>query len=114
MSNKKKNKFKNYSFISIMRKEKKINDQFMNMLSSLTIEEIIALKLELSIQLTKHKFYNFPLWKALPSICKDAILRFTLSACQSKRDGARMLGIDIREFDRLLKRYNTEKLFNND
>ena len=114
MSNRKKNKFKNYSFISIMRKEKKINDQFMNMLSSLTIEEIIALKLELSIQLTKHKFYNFPLWKALPSICKDAILRFTLSACQSKRDGARMLGIDIREFDRLLKRYNTEKLFNND
>ena len=114
MSNKKKNKFKNYSFISIMRRERKINDQFLNVLSSLTLEEIIALKLELAIQMTKHKFYNFPLWKALPSICKDAVLRFTLSACQSKRDGARMLGIDIREFDRLLKRYNTEKLFNND
>ena len=114
MSNKKKNKFKNYSFISIMRRERKINDQFLNVLSSLTLEEIIALKLELAIQMTKHKFYNFPLWKALPSICRDAVLRYTLSACQSKRDGARMLGIDIREFDRLLKRYNTEKLFNND
>ena len=97
-----------------MRRERKINDQFLNVLSSLTLEEIIALKLELAIQMTKHKFYNFPLWKALPSICRDAVLRYTLSACQSKRDGARMLGIDIREFDRLLKRYNTEKLFNND
>jgi phosphoribosylaminoimidazole carboxylase (NCAIR synthetase) len=114
MSNKKHKKFKNYSFISAMRREKKINDNFLNYLSSLTLEEVIALKLELSIKSTKNKFYNFPLWKALPSICKDAILRFTLSACQSKRDGARMLGIDIREFDKLLKRYNTEKLFINE
>ena len=66
MSNKKANKFKNYSFIFKMKKEKKINDQFLNLLSSLTLEEIIALKLELSIQLVKHKFYNFPIWKALP------------------------------------------------
>ena len=114
MSSKKVNKFKNYSFVSIMRKKRKINDEVLNILSSLTLEEVIALKMETAVQLTKHKLYNFPLWKAMPSICKDAILRFVLSACQSKRDGARMLGIDIREFDKLLKRYNTEKLFNND
>ncbi len=114
MSSKKTNKFKNYSFISIMRRERRINDQFLNILSSLSLEEIIALKLETSARLTKHKLYNFPLWKAMPSICRDAILRFTLSACESKRDGARMLGIDIREFDRLIKKYNTEKLFMND
>jgi len=114
MSSKKTNKFKNYSFISLMRRKRKVNDEFLNVLSSLTLEEVIALKLELAVQLTKHKFYNFPLWKAMPSICRDAILRFVLSACESKRDGARMLGIDIREFNSLLKRYNTEKLFNNE
>ena len=113
MSRKKVNKFKNYSFISRMREEKRVNDHFLNMLSSLNLEEIIALKLELSAKLIKHKFYNFPLWKAVPSICRDAVLRFVLSACESKRDGARMLGIDIREFDRLIKKYNTEKLFDN-
>ncbi len=96
-----------------MRKERKVNDEFLNLLSSITLEEVIALKLELAIQLTKHKFYNFPLWKSMPSICRDAILRYTVSACQSKRDGARMLGIDIREFNKLLKRYNIERLFNN-
>ena len=114
MSSKKANKFKNYSFISIMKEKRKVNDEFLNILSSLSLEEIIALKMETAVQLTKHKLYNFPLWKAMPSICRDAILRFVLSACESKRDGARMLGIDIREFDKLLKRYNTEKLFNND
>jgi len=113
MSSKKTNKFKNYSFISIMRQNKRVNDEFLNILSSLTLEEVIALKLEVAVQLTKHKLYNFPLWKAMPSICKDAILRYVLSACESKRDGARMLGIDIREFNSLLKKYNTEKLFNN-
>tara|TARA_B100000700_G_C14990078_1_gene830836 strand:- start:470 stop:814 length:345 start_codon:yes stop_codon:yes gene_type:complete len=114
MSSKKTNKFKNYSFISLMRREQRVNDEFLNVLSSLSLEELIALKLEMSVKLTKHKLYNFPLWKAMPSICRDAILRFVLSACQSKRDGARMLGIDIREFDRLIKKYNTEKLFNNE
>ena len=97
-----------------MRQNKRINDEFLNILSSLTIEEVIALKLEVAVRLTKHKLYNFPLWKALPSICKDAVLRYVLSACESKRDGARMLGIDIREFNNLLKKYNTEKLFNNE
>jgi len=113
VSSKKENKFKNYSFISVLRKDKKVNDAFLNLLSSLTIEEILAIKLELSVKMTKHKFYNFPLWKSLPSICKDAILRFVLSACESKRDGARMLGIDIREFDKLILKYKTEKLFDN-
>ena len=114
MSSKKTNKFKNYSFISLMKREHRVNDDFLNVLSSLSLEEVIALKLEVAAKLTKHKLYNFPIWKSMPSICRDAILRFVLSACESKRDGARMLGIDIREFDRLLKRYNTEKLFNNE
>ena len=111
MSSKKTNKFKNYSFISIMKRKGRVNEEFLDLLSSLSLEELIALKLETSARLTKHKLYNFPLWKAMPSVCRDAILRFVLSACQSKRDGARMLGIDIREFDRLIKKYNTEKLF---
>ena len=114
VSRKKINKFKNYSFISVLRREQRVTEEFLNVLSSFSLEELIALKLELAVRNTKHKLYNLPLWKAMPSICRDAILRYTLSACESKRDGARMLGIDIREFNNLLKKYNTEKLFNND
>ena len=57
MSSKKQN---NYSFISIMKRKKRINENFMIILSSLSLEEVIALKLELSIQSINNKLYNFP------------------------------------------------------
>ena len=111
MSNKKN---KNHSFIHVMRKEKRINENFLNTLSSLSLEEVIALKLELSINLINNKLYNFPLWSSMPNITRDALLRYAMSACQSKRDMARFLGIPINKFNDILKKYNTEKLFNND
>tara|TARA_R100001591_G_scaffold71478_1_gene79854 strand:+ start:122 stop:457 length:336 start_codon:yes stop_codon:yes gene_type:complete len=107
-------KGKNYSFISLMRENKRINENFLNVMSSLSMEEVIALKLELSIKSLNNKLYNFPLWHAMPNISRDAMLRYALSACQSKRDMARFLGIPINKFNDILKKYNTERLFNNE
>ena len=111
MSNKKQN---NYSFISIMKRKKRINESFMNVLSALSLEEIIALKLELSIQSINNKLYSFPLWSSFPNITRDALLRYAMSACQSKRDMARFLGIPVNKFGDILKKYNTERLFSNE
>ena len=111
MSNKKN---KNHSFIYVMKKEKRINENFLNTLSSLSLEEVIALKLELSIKMINNKLYNFPLWSAMPNITRDALLRYAMSACQSKRDMAKFLGIPINKFNDILRKYNTEKLFNNE
>ena len=105
---------KNYSFIRVMKKERRINENFLNILSSLSLEEIIALKLELSVKSINNKLYNFPLWSAMPNITRDALLRYAMSACQSKRDMARFLGIPINKFGDILKKYNTERLFNHD
>tara|TARA_Y100000034_G_scaffold72853_1_gene87781 strand:- start:924 stop:1259 length:336 start_codon:yes stop_codon:yes gene_type:complete len=107
-------KQKNYSFIRIMKKDKKINKNFLNVLSTLSLEEVIALKLELSIRLINNKLYNFPLWQALPNISRDAMLRYAMSACQSKRDMAKFLGIPLNKFNDILRKYNTDKLFNNE
>ena len=111
MSNKKQ---KNYSFIRLMKKDRRINENFLNILSSLSLEEVIALKLELSIQNINNKLYNFPLWSSMPNIARDALLRYAMSACQSKRDMARFLGIPINKFNEILRKYNTEKLFINE
>jgi len=111
MSNKKN---KNFSFIYVMKRERRINENFLNTLSSLSLEEVIALKLEMSINLISNKLYNFPLWSSMPNITRDALLRYAMSACQSKRDMARFLGIPINKFNDILKKYNTEKLFNNE
>ena len=111
MSNKKQN---NYSFIDLMEQEKRINKNFLNTLSTLSLEEAIAIKLELSIRSVNNKLYNFPLWSSMPNIARDAMLRYAMSACQSKRDMAKFLGIPINKFNDILKIYNTEKLFINE
>ena len=111
MSNKKN---KNYSFIHVLRQDKRISERFLNTLSSLSLEEEKALKLELSIKMINNKLYNFPLWSAMPNITRDALLRYAMSACQSKRDMARFLGIPTNKINELLRKYNTEKLFNNE
>ncbi len=37
-----------------------------------------------------------------------------MSACQSKKDMARLLGIPINKFNKIIKKYKTEQLYNND
>ena len=106
-------KGKNYSFINLMKRNRRINENFRNVLSTLTLEEVIALKLETSIKNINNKLYNFPLWAAMPNITRDALLRYAMSACQSKRDMARFLGIPIDKFNDIIKKYKTEELFDN-
>ena len=107
-------KQKNYSFISLLKSQKKINNNALNTLAHLSLEEIIAVKLELSIQGLNNKMYNFPLWSSMPNITRDALLRYAMSACQSKRDMARFLGIPVNKFNDILRKYNIEKLYNHD
>tara|TARA_R110000851_G_scaffold315887_2_gene478688 strand:+ start:5581 stop:5919 length:339 start_codon:yes stop_codon:yes gene_type:complete len=107
-------KGKNHSFINLMKRKRRINENFLNILSSLSLEEVIALKLEISIQNINNKLYNFPLWSAMPNITRDALLRYAMAACQSKRDMARFLGIPINKFNEIIKKYQTEQLYTND
>lgn len=104
-------KDKNYSFIFVMKQKKKINQNFLNILSCLSLEEVIALKLESSVQSLNNKLYNFPLWSAMPNITRDALLAYAMSSCKSKRDMAKFLGIPVNKFNNILKKYNTQKLF---
>ena len=95
-----------YSFINKLIKEKKITDEFEVMLSSLTLEEIIAVKLELSSRYINNRLYNFPIWSSLNNIIKEAVLRYALSACRSYADSASFLGMNKRELKTLIKKYN--------
>ncbi len=56
-------KNKNYSISNKLKKERRSNDEFEIMLSSLTLEEVIALKLELSTKPVSNRLYGIPLWR---------------------------------------------------
>jgi hypothetical protein len=103
-----KGKNSDYSFINKLKKEKKITDEFEVMLSSLTLEEVISIKLELSSRFINNRLYNFPIWSSLNNIIKEAVLTYALSACRSYSDMASFLGMNQRELKSLLKKYDLE------
>jgi len=108
MWQKKNNEYKGksyyYSTINKLRKEKRIDDKFEVMLSSLSLEEIIAVKLELSSKYLNNRMYNFPIWKSIEAICREAVVKFALSACRSKLDAASFLGLSLGELNLNLKK----------
>ena len=105
------NNKKYYSLDNKLRKENKINEDFMLILDRLTLEEIIGLKLESACKVVDGKLYGMPLWKSLKSIVNDAILMYAHSASKTKSDAARFLGINLSQYNYLLKRYQTKSYF---
>ena len=108
---------KNYSVIRKLRNDGKTNEKFEIMMGSLSLEELIALKLELASKTVGGKLYGLPLWYSLPDIVKDAVLKYALSACKTKRDArtkmeaARFLGVNKEYFYKLMKKYDADSFF---
>ena len=111
MAWKKKNKIhqgknKYYSISNKLRKESKSHDEFEVMLNNLSLEEIIALKLELASKVVKNKLYGINIYKTLPRISKDAALKYAISACRTKYSAAAFLGISYRRLKQIQRKYN--------
>jgi hypothetical protein len=94
-----------YSTINKLKKEKKIDEVFLSRISSLTLEEVIAIKLETAARYVNHKLYGLPIWKSLHNICREAVLLFALSSTRSLNDAASFLGIPATEFKENIKKY---------
>jgi hypothetical protein len=106
-----KNLAKDFSISKKLRDEKRNNDFFEVMVGNLTLEELIALKLELSYKNLNYLIYGFPLWRATPYIIKDAILKAAISINKSKKGTIRFLGINNKEFWQALKKYKIDDYF---
>ena len=100
-----KGKSYHYSTINRLQREKKIDDIFLSRINTLTLEEVIAVKLEAASRFINHKLYNFPIWKSLHYVCREAVLMFALSSTRSLNDAASFLGISQNEFKENVKKY---------
>ena len=111
---KRNNKTDQFSFARNLRKEGKTNDLFETMVSNLKLEELIALKLELSAKPLRGKFFGFPIWNSTFHMVKHALLNFALSSAHSQREAANILGLSLAEFRKSLKQFNIRKENNHD
>jgi hypothetical protein len=75
------------------------------MLNNLTLEDIIALKLELVNKTVGTNLYGLPIWTSLTYIVRDAILRYALAVSPSKTKAIQFLGIEKKMFYRYLTNY---------
>jgi hypothetical protein len=104
-------KNKNYSIINKLRREKKSTEEFEIMLNNISLEELIALKMELASRAIAGRFYGIPIWKNLLYVVQDAVLKYALSATRTQAEAMRMLGLKESHFHELKKKYKPEDYF---
>jgi len=104
-------KNKNYSISKKLRKDRKSNEEFEIMLGALTLEELIALKLELSTKSISNRMYGFPIWHSLHNIVQDAVFKYAYSATRTKAEAMRFLGLQENWFHKLQKKYGIDDYF---
>jgi len=96
---------KQYSISKKLRQEKRSNEEFESMIASLSLEEVIALKLELSTRSVDGKLYALPLWSKASEIFRDALIKYAFSACRTQVEATSFIGLRHSEYWKLKKKY---------
>ena len=109
-----KSKIINKSIVNKLTHEGVVSQDLLVLINNLTLEDLIAIKLELSCALVRNKLYGIDFWSNSCYIIREALLKFAISASRSKKDAARFLGLDLREFNTQYKKYNIESYFKED
>ncbi len=118
MWEKKRSRFKKkdqhyYSISNKLKLEGKINEEFEIQFNTLTLEDVVGLKLELAAKTVNYDLYGINIWQTIPDIVKSAVLNFAYSAGRTKSEMAFFLGLDLSRFKKLLKKYEVTNYFNN-
>ena len=104
-------KYSDYSVSKKLRKEGLSNDEFETMMTALPLEDIIALKLELSVKPANNRLYSIPLWKTLNTVVQEAVFKFAYSCCRTQKEAMVFLGLTEIHFNKLKRRFKIERFF---
>ena len=104
----------NLSFSDNLRNQGKSSEAFEVMLSALTLEEVIGLKLECASRLTNGKIYGFNLWSNTVAIVKEALFNSVISIARTNKEATRILGINDETFKALKKKYKIREEYDID
>ena len=102
---------KNKSVILALKAQNLLNDSLLVSINSLTLEDLIAIKLELSANHINNRPYGFDIWRKSGYIIKEALLKFAISTTNSKKDAARFLGLTYNDFKKAIRKYKVTTFF---
>lgn len=111
---KRKTRYKQLQFFSVrdkLRKEGRSSIAFEIMINALTIEEMLALKLELASREFDDRLYGMPLWGSLTDIVKDAIIKYAYSAGNNVTEIIKFLGLTKTQYTKLIWKHQPLNYF---
>ena len=86
-----------------------LSNELLVLISSLTLEDLIAIKIELSSLHLKNRLFGLDIWKKIDYITKEALMRVGISCTKSNSEAARFLGITLSDYRINLKKFNMYK-----
>lgn len=104
---------KSYSVINKFLRDGKIDQKFVEQVGGLSLEDLLAIKLEQASRQLAGKLYGLPIYYALPRICRDAAVKYALSASRTYTEAAAFLGVSIGVIDQYRHKHNLDSFFEN-
>lgn len=104
-------KYKHKSIVNKLLDNNIINESNLTFIDSMKLEDLIAVKLELSARHINNKLYAFNLLSNTNKLVKEAIIKFAISATDTKVAAARFLGTDYDNLQRLVRDYDLQDFF---
>ena len=98
----------NTSIITNLKNQGLITDQTLVNINAISLEDLIAVKLELACNHINNRLYGFDIWRNSVYIVKDALLKFAISTTKSKKDAARFLGLTYADFRLACKKFKID------
>ena len=98
----------NTSIISKLKDQALVTDETLVAINAISLENLIALKLELACNHVNNRLYGFDIWRNSVYIVKDALLKFAISTTKSKKDAARFLGLTYADFRLACKKFKID------
>ena len=105
---KRRSKYKHKSVVNKLLNNNIINESNLTFIDSVSLEDLIAVKLELACNHINNRLYGFDIWRNSIYIVKDALLKFAISTTKSKKDAARFLGLTYADFKLACKKFDID------
>ena len=86
-----------------------LSNELLVLISNLTLEDLIAIKIELASSHLKNRLYGLDIWKKMDYITKEALLRVSVSCTTSYSEGARFLGITLDNYRKNLDKFDVKR-----
>jgi len=86
-----------------------LSNELLVLISNMTLEDLIAIKIELSSSHLKNRLFGLDIWKKIDYITKEALMRVAISCTESNSEAARFLGITLNDYRLNLQKFNMYK-----